>query len=292
MKLLLFVLLLPFVSAKTVYLFGDSITQDLKNYNFNPFNPSDNVQNYARSAFDVELVHLIIDPYRNMNRLTAALQENTVTKDFFPNQVIVPNIQANPPDVIFIMVGLRNLLVSEPIHDIVYEYQLLLNKLEMLLPKETIILVASVLPVDNNIFVDSYRELLLGRMREYNSLLKYEVSIRNKLNYHYINLFDAFMDGNRASKTLLLQQGDALIHPSLQGYQVWKNKLGEIFEEEFNPIAIIRTQHWDHREHRNYFQLFINDQFVGSFFEFKEMSQTFVIGEEKITKIEVVLTSF
>ena len=65
-----------------------------------------------------------------------------------------------------------------------------------------------------------------------------------------------------------------------------------ILFENTNAMAYISTNHWDTKTHRNFFQLFINDQYINSFLDTKATKQSFVLPEEKIYKIEVIMSTW
>jgi hypothetical protein len=292
---IVFLFFLPFVFARNIVLLGDSLTMDLKNFNYNLFDPTDTVTNYARSAFNINLVHYILDPYRNVNLLNTELSKNENTATYTSNQVIIPNIVSNPPDVICIMVGLRNVLDgfanSNSIINDINDYGLLLDKIKQLLPSTTV-LINSVLPTDNTEFSDYYKNLIINTIREFNQQLNVKVDSRNDPNFHYIDLFDSFLLNDRSNPELFLQQNDMLLHPSLQGYVVWKQKLNEVLFSTNNPVVYIRTNHWDGLDHRNYFQLFINDKYIGSFMETESIIKDFQLSNEIIYKIEIIMSTW
>lgn len=302
MYLLLLLSILSFCSARNVMLFGDSITMDMKHFNYNMFETTDSVINYGRSAFSTELVRLIIDPNRDYNRLMVALEENPITSSYQPYQVIVPDIRNNPPEIISIMIGLRNIFNGADISLVpshLNEYKLLLNLLESLLPSNTIILINSILPMDNTGYHTSFKNLMKTVTEEFNRQLKIEIenrSYESKLDYRFVDLYQFFLKNDSINPDLFLHQGEMLLHPSLQGYNVWKehirNVLNNDIEVQNNPVLHIRTNHWDTKEHRNFFQLFINDDYIDSFVETKAMLQIFTINNQDIRKIEIIMSTW
>jgi len=294
---LLFLLVLPFVHARNIIMLGDSITMDMYQFDFHPFESTDIVNNYARAAFGIELVRLIIDPERDLNRLNIALTENTNTNSYSSLDVIVPNIENNPPDIISMMIGLRDvfdgLSNNTPTSIIINNYKFLLDRIEQLVPPNTIVLINTVIPADNTGYNDFYRDILFNKIREFNSLLKLEIDNRDILDYRFVDLFDSFLKNGRTNPDLFLAQGEHLLHPSLSGYKLWKQKINTVlFENTSAAVAYIKTNHWDGKTHRNFFQLFINDKHIGSFLETSSIIQEFTLTNEKIYKIEVVMSTW
>ena len=276
------------VYSSKVLLLGDSITMNLKKNNFNLFDDSDTIYNHAYSAFGIDLVSTIIDPNRNNNELFTLLQNNQYTIGYDINEII-PNIYPNPPNIISIMVGIRDIFDGfisgdNNVDKHINKYKLLLNKLEYLVPLTTIIYINSVLPTTNDLLPGFLKESILTEIELFNDKLKTEIDTRDR--FTYIDLFELFMKDGYIDRSLFFYENYEILHPNINGYTVWKNKI--TYENNHKYInttsLIINTDNVNNRV--KYISVFIDNIYIsGSMTN----NQLINIVNKNFQKIEIKL---
>lgn len=293
--------------AQKILLLGDSLTMNLQNSPVKLFDSPHTVNNKAVGAFNIELVRLALDPNRNTTRFYQALLENQFTRTVNPYSVMVFDLQSNPPDVVSIMIGLRNILDGmssyKPMSQHVDEYKLLLDRMETFLPARTIVMLNSVLPYDSIAFPDYLRDVLTTNVRTFNQLLQEEVDRRNannpKLRYTFVNVFDLFLANNRANHALFANENGQMIHPNDAGYRTWKVKINQVLNdvsqgqptETVYPKIMVNTQHFGGQMNGlAHYQVLVNGVTIGDAYA-KPTAETLAFTIPKhlknIAKIEI-----
>lgn len=194
--------------TETVYMFGDSITLNMLNYPDIFDNDYYNVTNYGRSACGIELLTNIIDPNRDLVRLNTLIQENGYIIGLPINEIIIPDMSITKPGVVSILVGFYDMLTSNSLVAM-SRYNILLNKLEELLAPNTIVLLQSVIPMDNEIDPITVN-IIINIFRDFNLKLEEEVNRRlalesNSLKYIFVDLHSEFLKDGTPNRSLYLR---------------------------------------------------------------------------------------
>lgn len=276
LRIVLALCLLSCASAKTVIMLGDGNVQNVQQFNFNLFDPFDQVTNMGLQGLTIE-----------------GLRDSLTTP--YPY----------PPDYLMVMVGMENLRNGFStgilnIDSLIEAYNTLFEKLETMVPSTTKILIVSVLPFDSTGYADSFRTYVMNTIGEFNTKLADAMWSRERSeSYSFIYAFDYMQTSdkrlNRALFQPLFNQYTLL---NYEGYNVLKQALTDTLnynESEDNtgvvhgPNIAIRTNTYG-LFHYTYFQVYVDGVLIGNYANTETIRKVFAY--QGSGNIEIVVSTW
>lgn len=228
-----------------VYLFGDSLTLNMINYDSVFDTNYYNVNNYAISACSIALLTDIINPQRDTTKLYNVMQQNMYLRSRKIEDIIVPDMSVTKPTIVSVMIGLADIISSYPPNLVqnINNYKTLLDLLEKLLDPSTIVFINSIPPMIDTRTSDFINNIVYENFKQFNEKLSYEINFRNSVNvnkikYQFVDLFTYFQLNGGQNINLYLNENDTYMHINQQGYDVWRNMVSNILTKYYNNDTI------------------------------------------------------